>query len=623
MDISNLQYQSANLQFGCCGRGRFLFLFIPLCFIINVSLNASTYSIAHTYYEQAIMHQENSGCDSSLIFLRQTLYLADSAKDEGSKAMIYGQIARLNFDLKEFDSARHYFKKVLHINEKLECQSITSDYIGLSLTYLEQGFTDSALYYITIGRQFWKQNDDNRVSTSLENNTGRIYMDKGDFDHALKHFFLALENAQLNHDSINLMYIHLNIGTLYQRLGKFDNALDSYLKSLEISRLTKNTEGLALAYSIGIIYKERQDYQTALKYYTMALPACIDLGKFADVANIYSNMSNVYMLQKRYPDAAIILRKSISLSALRGNNRQLGIAYANMGKTKELQGHYDSAIYYLDMSRAVFVELGMRNLESIALRMMSEAYESDHDYKNALYYHKEYILLADSIHSEKVDKQIAELQLNYETEKKDKENSLLKKDIEFEKGKSYYLLLLALLLVFAGIVSFVLFYFIRKNTLTSKHLAESKAASLVAKLEGQKRELTLGALSLSRNLEFINSIIGELKELSDYVSEGGLRSLNNIVRKLGRQQSEKSWKEFEKRFSDIHNDFYSRLIADHPTLTQSEVKLSAFLKLGMNTKEICSITFQSVRAVEASRLRLRKKLNISSGENLSIYLLKY
>jgi len=591
--------------------------------MMSDGLSASTDSVVQTYCEQANQYQESRNYDSSLIMLHLAIYFADSAKDEKSKALVYRQMANHYYDLNEFDSARLYYKKLLNIEPQPDGMQLTSDYIGLSLTYLEHGFTDSALYYINKGRQQWAQHQDSIIYTSLENNTARIYMDKGDFDQALKHFLLALDNAILNHDSINLIYVNLNIGTLYQQLGKFDNALDSYLKSLEISRVTNNTEGLALAYSIGIIYKERQDYQTALKYYTMAIPACIELGKFDDVANIYSNMSNVYMLQKRYLDATNILRKSINLSATHGNNRQLGIAYANMGKTKELQGFYDSAIYYLDLSRTVFVELGMRNLESIALRMTSIAYEKNHDYKNALYYHKEYILLADSIRSEKVEKQIAELQLSYETEKKDKENKLLKKDIEFEKGKSYYLLILALLLTFTGIVSLILFYFIRKNALTRKQLAESKATALEAKLEGQKRELTLGALSLSRNLEFINSLINELSKLSGFVTDGGIRLLNNIVKKLDRQQSNSSWKEFEKRFSEIHSNFYSRLLEEYPTLTQSEVKLCAFLKLGMNTKEICSITFQSVRAVEASRLRLRKKLNIASCDNLSMFLQKY
>ncbi len=56
---------------------------------------------------------------------------------------------------------------------------------------------------------------------------------------------------------------------------------------------------------------------------------------------------------------------------------------------------------------------------------------------------------------------------------------------------------------------------------------------------------------------------------------------------------------------------------------ENEINLSAFLKLGMNTKEICSITIQSVRTLEASRLRQGKKLDLAAGENLSMFLQKY
>ena len=130
-------------------------------------------------------------------------------------------------------------------------------------------------------------------------------------------------------------------------------------------------------------------------------------------------------------------------------------------------------------------------------------------------------------------------------------------------------------------------------------------------------------ITLENAAFYLDSLIDELKELTNYVSEDGLQPLSNIVSKLTHQQSDNGWKEFEKRFSEIHIDFYSRLINEFPDLTQNEVKLCAFLKLGMNTKEICSITFQSIRAIEAARLRLRKKLGLDNGENLSIFLQSY
>jgi len=91
---------------------------------------------------------------------------------------------------------------------------------------------------------------------------------------------------------------------------------------------------------------------------------------------------------------------------------------------------------------------------------------------------------------------------------------------------------------------------------------------------------------------------------------------------LEQQNSDKCWEEFETRFQEIHRNFYQKLHDSFPGLTTNDVKLCALLKMGMNTKEVCSVTFQNVRAVEAARLRLRKKLDLANGENLGVFLQK-
>ena len=598
-------------------------LFITLLINLSNKSFANTDSTIRVYYEHALELEKDFKYDSSIKILEKAIVYIDSTDNYELITDIYSQIASMSLKCNMYDKATYYHNQNIYLKKEQGQKDLSVDYIGLSLVFLERGFADSALLYIDSSKYYKELANDSLVSTSLENNTGRIYMDRGDFDIALKHFYLALESAQKNKDTINLIYIHLNMGTLYQMMKKYDNALDSYLKSLELSKITNNLEGIAYAYSIGIIYRRRGEYEKAMDYYTQAISPCQKLDKLADLSNIYSNMSNVYNLTGRHEEAAKVLLKSINVSYDAGNHRQLGIAYANMGKTKELTGQYDSAIYYLGKSMKIFEKLGSRNLRSSVLQMMSDALKGKKDFENALVYYKKHIELSDSIFNEKVEKQIAELRTKYETEKKEKENKLLKKDIEIEKRKSYSLLIFAIILILTSLVCLALFYFIRKNAINKKKLAEMEAVRLEEQLETQKRELTLGALSLSRNMEFINSLINELKNLSDHVSEEGLSTLNNIVKKLAKQQSDSSWKDFETRFSDIHSEFYSMLFKKYPNLTQNEVKLSAFMKLGMNTKEICSITFQSIRAVEAARLRLRKKLNLSNSENLSIFLQKF
>lgn len=73
----------------------------------------------------------------------------------------------------------------------------------------------------------------------------------------------------------------------------------------------------------------------------------------------------------------------------------------------------------------------------------------------------------------------------------------------------------------------------------------------------------------------------------------------------------------------MHGDYIKRLLAQYPTLTPREVKLSAYLWLNLNTKEIAQLMNISTRGVEISRYRLRKKLNLERNENLTGFVLKF
>jgi len=76
------------------------------------------------------------------------------------------------------------------------------------------------------------------------------------------------------------------------------------------------------------------------------------------------------------------------------------------------------------------------------------------------------------------------------------------------------------------------------------------------------------------------------------------------------------WNEFEVRFQQVHRDFYQKLTERYPDLTPNEIKICAFLKLNMTTKDISAITFQTVKSIQVARNRLRKKMGIDREENL-------
>lgn len=81
------------------------------------------------------------------------------------------------------------------------------------------------------------------------------------------------------------------------------------------------------------------------------------------------------------------------------------------------------------------------------------------------------------------------------------------------------------------------------------------------------------------------------------------------------------WKRFEFHFDEVHVGFLKRLKDLYPTLSPNELRLCAYLRLNMTTKDIAQILNISIRGVEISRYRLRKKLGIEGDTNLIDFMI--
>lgn len=376
---------------------------------------------------------EANKCDSSLIAFENILVSLDSIENHEFKIKVFNQLALTYYNCNKYDESARYYRHCIKLKIKNGIHNLASEYLGLSYIYLDRGLTDSSLAHIDTANLYMDKNNDTIISSFIENQSGRIYMAKGQFDIALKHFYLGLENAYNNKDTAKLVQAHTNIGSVYIKLNEGDKALDSYITAFDLSKMSNNQKGMACSYSIGVFYKKRGEYDKALHYYSQAIVPCIKLNRIIDLVNIYSNMANVYNLQKKHNEAYKCLQKSISISSAEGMQRQLGIAYANMGDTKKFIHQHDSAIYYFDKSLSVFEKMKAYNLKSTLLKLKSNAYAYNNDFKNALFYYKEHINLSKSIYSKDVAEKIAEIETKYETEKKEKENITLRADNEMKK----------------------------------------------------------------------------------------------------------------------------------------------------------------------------------------------
>lgn len=151
-----------------------------------------------------------------------------------------------------------------------------------------------------------------------------------------------------------------------------------------------------------------------------------------------------------------------------------------------------------------------------------------------------------------------------------------------------------------------------------------KNEQLQIDLVNKNRQLASTAMNVVHKNENLQKIKEELVRFKKLKSFSNLESteLRKIIKLIDSGMDEdKDWNLFENSFSEAHIDFLKKLKNDHPTLLPTDLKLCAFLRMNMSSKEIATLLKITVRGVEIRRYRLRKKLNLKRDYNLVEFLM--
>ncbi len=158
---------------------------------------------------------------------------------------------------------------------------------------------------------------------------------------------------------------------------------------------------------------------------------------------------------------------------------------------------------------------------------------------------------------------------------------------------------------------------------TEKELIALRNAKLQAEVDFKNTELATSAMHLVQKGELLTSMKTELNQVLKVVeNDQATAELKKLVKTLvDDDKMDKDWEHFAQHFDKVHNDFVEKLKAKHPKVTGNEIKLCAYLRMNLSTKEIAQLMNISVRGIEISRYRLRKKLNLETSDNLFKYLI--
>jgi hypothetical protein len=175
---------------------------------------------------------------------------------------------------------------------------------------------------------------------------------------------------------------------------------------------------------------------------------------------------------------------------------------------------------------------------------------------------------------------------------------------------------------------------IRLEAETKLLLEKRQAEQEIVKLQNENLQSVIthkniqladSTMSIIKKNELLIEIKNELENQKKQVGNQNPESNNKKILSLINKNitSDNDWKVFEELFDQAHANFFKRLKTAYPELTQSDLKLCAYLKLNLSSKEIAPLLNISFRGVETRRFRLRRRLSLDQDMNLVEFVMQF
>ena len=477
----------------------------------------------------SLQAQDNSKTDSLLSLL---------GKNPSDTAKIDLYIA-LHKNLLTDDSAQamNYLRHAISLSEKID------DKKGIAMSYLNLGdhlwktgsYNEAKQALVNVK----KQNDmlkDPKIEALYHNQLGTICSILGDYDQAMQQFFLALAGFEAIKDSAGMGSSYTNIGNVYLNLAKYDEALQYYRKGLEIAQNIKNSKGAANALgNMASAYSNKKNFDSAMVYLKRSLVINRKSGFLEDTRIDLYNIGRLYRKREKTDSAKFYFEQAKALAVSINSKRGILFADHALAILERDLGNYSRSIKMLDEALPLAMAMGMKREIMNFHLSYAYNYESSKNYKLALDHRKLYENWYDSLNNEQYVNKIKELELKYETEKKDQQITLLAQQKELQEKETQRQATLknasiggVLLIVFLG---GLLLYTLQQRLKNQKAIANKDIEIKEAHFKRQLTELEMKALQAQINPHFIFNCMNSINQM---ILDGDNPNASKYLTKFGR-----------------------------------------------------------------------------------------
>jgi len=504
-----------------------------------------------------------------------------------------------------------------------------------------------------VGFEKAQQDDSVRLSILLLNNLGNIFYYLNNPDSSLTFYYQALDLAKEN-DLLSFQNtINNNIGIMYSSTGHPEKAYEFINKALAVSILQKDTIKMAINLgNLGVINTEMGNLTEAHGNQSQAKAYFKQMNNKSSLSSLYDGIGELFYKEENYDSALVNFKLGIALlDEGEFTNNKLSL-YINVGKTLIALNEFDSAEIFLEQAYKKASKDGLIENSDLALSWLIISNKKQGNIERAFELSQQSNLLKDSIILKERKDIIEESRIKYDFTVKEREYELEKKNAI--NKQFYWRLLIIGLVIIIVLLAIILRARIKTAVARREKLAVENKMNLeklsVAKLKNKELKSEISSIEeeslktqhdLENQLESVNyeliskSLLIENKnQVLDTIdklvkdAEAGLVDDSNshahiqqLKQSLVRDNMmDQNWEHFKLYFERVHADFFKNIHSKHSNLTSSDLRLSAFLLLQFNSKEIAQILNITPESVRKRKQRIKEKMELDKNSDLLKYL---
>ncbi len=462
----------------------------------------------------------------------QTHTIIDSLKLELSKHKADSIELRILNDLayyygfQNIDTSLTYgkmaFTKATKLNN-FKAKARSNLYMGNA--FLHSNVYDSARYYYNAALKIAKEHNVNQ--SAMYSSLGMLYKAEGNYEKAIETYFEGINYDEDTNNEYGKFVKLLNLANTYDKLENITKSIEYESKALRLANNSQNkninfARGTLLN-NIGGSYAKLNDLDTALEYFKQSLAVNIENQNKKEIARNYNNIGVILEKQKNFNEAIEFLYKALKIREELGDedeqvetNMVLGTVYGSMKNGTLSEKHFLKALNIAN-------SINDKSLISEVYLAMSDSYTGQSSYLNALNSFKSHVQFKDSILIENNLKNINEVEIKYQTEKKDKE--IISQQLEIQKKKTQNNYMLGGLVFLIVAVVLLVFLFRQRQKRKNQEIValkrENQIKTLEALIEGEENE----RLRIAKELH--DGVNGDLSAIKYKLSS--LLEMNNKV----------------------------------------------------------------------------------------------